>query len=191
MNRKPLKRVREPFDPTKGVVSFHRKQNISSMRRLPAVAFQRELPLIQNVLLTMGALTIGHYVCHSTLSFSAIENPASWRGVCSQTLLNLLQLCKSSHDTWPFDLYKNKALIQQHKQWVFTRSSTHCEDLIWTTAISILLNETAMLWHIDPTSLHGYINGDVSINLPGGTWCISFIFITITWPVLHLLQSLL
>lgn len=38
----------KPFDLTKGVVSFHRKQNISLL--LPAITFHRELPLIQNVL---------------------------------------------------------------------------------------------------------------------------------------------
>lgn len=112
------------------------------------------------------------------------------RCICSQTLLNLLQLCKLRHDTSPFDLYKNKALIQLHKQWVLARSSTHCEDPIWAAVISILLIETDMLSHIDPTSLHGCINWDVSINLPPSTWCISFIFIT-TWPVLGLLQGLL
>lgn len=44
INRKPLKRVREPFDRTKGVVSFHRKQNISatSLTILPA-------PLLLNI----------------------------------------------------------------------------------------------------------------------------------------------
>lgn len=39
----------KPFDATKGVVSFHRKQNTSSIRPLPAVAFHWELPLIQRM----------------------------------------------------------------------------------------------------------------------------------------------
>lgn len=46
------------FYPTKGVVSFERKQSTSSTRPLPAVTFLRELPLIQNVLFVSDSRSI-------------------------------------------------------------------------------------------------------------------------------------
>lgn len=51
----------------KGVVSFHRKQNMSSMHSLPAIAFHLNTPLIQNVLFQIS-------ICYTLFFLHKIKN---------------------------------------------------------------------------------------------------------------------
>lgn len=136
--------------------------------RLPAATFLRELPLIQNVLLpwisschsSSTTLRIGH-LSPVLSSNKATRHSLRIRCVSSKSppdpftdrFCNLSQTHANGSGIARGLIYtKSGASRQPGNCCLASRSNDPVGKPAWATAISILLNETATLSQIDPTS---------------------------------------